>query len=113
VTTDLPLEPGSWALDKTHTRVGFAVRHLGVSKVRGYFTKVDAALIVGSSLDDTRLTPGSTSVRSIPATTTGTSSYAASSSSTSSTTRPSRSTPRESGARARTGRWTATSQSAT
>ena len=53
VTTDLPLEPGSWALDKTHTRVGFAVRHLGVSKVRGYFTNVDAALIVGSSLDDT------------------------------------------------------------
>jgi len=53
VTTVLPLEPGSWALDKTHTRVGFAVRHLGVSKVRGYFTNVDAALIVGSSLDDT------------------------------------------------------------
>ena len=52
-TTNLPLKPGSWALDKAHARVGFSIRHLGVSKVRGYFADVDADLIVGSSLDDT------------------------------------------------------------
>jgi polyisoprenoid-binding protein YceI len=52
-STNLPLKPGSWALDKAHARVGFSIRHLGVSKVRGYFADVDADLIVGSSLDDT------------------------------------------------------------
>jgi polyisoprenoid-binding protein YceI len=54
--TDLPLKPGSWALDRAHARVGFSVRHLGVSKVRGFFAEVDADLVVGSSLDDTAVT---------------------------------------------------------
>lgn len=52
-TTDLPLKPGRWALDKAHARVGFAVRHLGVSKVRGFFVDVDAELVVGASLHET------------------------------------------------------------
>ena len=52
-TTDLPLKPGSWPLDKAHARVGFAVRHLGLSKVRGFFADVDAELLVGSSPGDT------------------------------------------------------------
>ena len=52
-TTDLPLKPGRWALDKAHARVGFSVRHLGVAKVRGFFADIDAELVVGSSLDDT------------------------------------------------------------
>lgn len=52
-TTDLPLKPGRWALDKAHARVGFAVRHLGLSKVRGYFADVEAELVVGSSSEDT------------------------------------------------------------
>jgi polyisoprenoid-binding protein YceI len=50
---ELPLKPGSWALDKAHARAGFAVRHLGVAKVRGVFAGVDAELIVGTSPDDT------------------------------------------------------------
>lgn len=52
-TTDLPLEPGRWALDKSHARVGFAVRHFGLAKVRGFFADVEAELVVGSSPDDT------------------------------------------------------------
>ena len=51
-TSELPLKPGSWTLDKAHARVGFSVRHLGVSKVRGRFAELDADLVVGSSLDD-------------------------------------------------------------
>jgi polyisoprenoid-binding protein YceI len=51
--SDLPLKRGSWALDKAHARAGFSVRHLGVSKVRGFFAELDADLIVGASLDDT------------------------------------------------------------
>ena len=52
-TTDLPLKPGRWALDPAHARVGFAVRHLGLSKVRGFFADVDAEIVVGSSPADT------------------------------------------------------------
>jgi len=35
------LTPGSWALDTAHSSVGFAVRHLGIAKVRGRFTTFD------------------------------------------------------------------------
>jgi polyisoprenoid-binding protein YceI len=51
----LPLTAGTWTIDPTHTEVGFSVRHLGVSKVRGRFTGVDGKLAVGSDLADTRL----------------------------------------------------------
>ena len=46
----LPLATGTWAIDPTHTVVGFSVRHLGVSKVRGRFDGVDGSLTVGDSL---------------------------------------------------------------
>jgi polyisoprenoid-binding protein YceI len=52
-TTDLPLKTGTWTLDPAHARVGFAVRHLGLAKVRGSFTDVDAELVVGDSLEHT------------------------------------------------------------
>jgi len=38
--------PGTYALDVAHTQVGFAVRHMGVSKVRGRFTKFDGTIQV-------------------------------------------------------------------
>ncbi|MEV7649357.1 YceI family protein [Arthrobacter sp. NPDC089319] len=44
------LTPGTWNLDKSHTEVGFSVRHAGISKVRGQFTDADATLVVGDSL---------------------------------------------------------------
>ncbi|MEU5847249.1 YceI family protein [Saccharopolyspora shandongensis] len=50
-TTALPLKAGRWALDPLHSSVGFAIRHLGVSKVRGRFAEVDAELVVGGTLD--------------------------------------------------------------
>lgn len=37
---------GRYALDAAHTQVGFAVRHLGVSKVRGRFTTFEGTLVV-------------------------------------------------------------------
>jgi polyisoprenoid-binding protein YceI len=51
--TQIPLKPGEWALDKAHAHVGFAIRHLGVAKVRGRFADVDASLTLGSTIDDT------------------------------------------------------------
>jgi polyisoprenoid-binding protein YceI len=38
---------GSFAIDPAHTRVGFMVRHLMVSKVRGSFTDVTGEIVVG------------------------------------------------------------------
>jgi polyisoprenoid-binding protein YceI len=52
-TAALPLVPGRWALDEAHARVGFAARHLGLAKVRGVFTDVDATLVVGPSPEHT------------------------------------------------------------
>lgn len=49
--TTLPLAPGRWTIDPLHSRVGFAIRHLGVAKVRGHFSEVDAALEIGPSLE--------------------------------------------------------------
>ncbi|MEV0697432.1 YceI family protein [Saccharopolyspora sp. NPDC050389] len=55
-TTALPLKTGRWALDPLHSSVGFAIRHLGVSKVRGRFAEVDAELLVGETLDESAIT---------------------------------------------------------
>lgn len=49
-TSTLPLTVGSWTTDPAHTTVGFVVRHLGLSKVRGRFDGVTAQLVVGSDL---------------------------------------------------------------
>ncbi|HEX6416881.1 MAG TPA: YceI family protein [Acidimicrobiales bacterium] len=51
----LPLVPGRWQLDAAHSQVGFTIRHLGVSKVRGRFGAVDAELEVGETVEDTRV----------------------------------------------------------
>ena len=50
-TTTLPLAPGRWAVDTNHSSIGFSVRHLGVSKVRGRFTRFDAEVVIGDTLD--------------------------------------------------------------
>jgi polyisoprenoid-binding protein YceI len=52
----LPLAPGRWVLDGNHFRVGFAIRHLGVSKVRGQFLDVTAELVVGDTAATSSLT---------------------------------------------------------
>ncbi|MFM7536236.1 MAG: YceI family protein [Acidimicrobiales bacterium] len=41
------LTPGTWNVDAAHSRVGFTVRHLMVSKVRGSFTTFSGAVTVG------------------------------------------------------------------
>ncbi|HEX2388740.1 MAG TPA: YceI family protein [Solirubrobacterales bacterium] len=44
--TETTIPTGTWALDKAHTKVGFAVKHMGVSTVRGEFHDFDGALEV-------------------------------------------------------------------
>jgi polyisoprenoid-binding protein YceI len=52
----LPLAAGRWELDPNHSGVHFAIRHLGLTNVRGRFDRFDATLDVGAGLDDTAVT---------------------------------------------------------
>ncbi len=47
---DLPA--GTWAIDPTHSEVGFVARHLMVSKVRGSFTDVAGTVTVKDDVTD-------------------------------------------------------------
>ena len=49
----LPLSPGRWSVDTNHSSIGFSIRHLGVSKVRGRFARFDADIVIGETLDTT------------------------------------------------------------
>ncbi|MCB0992340.1 MAG: YceI family protein [Acidimicrobiales bacterium] len=51
----LPLSSGTWIADPAHTTVGFSVRHLAISRIRGRFSEFEASLVVGESLADTSL----------------------------------------------------------
>lgn len=41
------LTAGTWVIDPAHSTVGFSVRHLMVSKVRGRFSDFDGTLVIG------------------------------------------------------------------
>jgi polyisoprenoid-binding protein YceI len=45
-------EPGTYAIDPSHTQAGFVVRHLMVSKVRGAFTGVQGTVVVADDVAD-------------------------------------------------------------
>jgi polyisoprenoid-binding protein YceI len=51
IVVDRP-QAGTWKIDPSHTTVGFTVRHLMVSKVRGSFTSYDGAITVGPSPEE-------------------------------------------------------------
>lgn len=38
--------PGTYVIDLSHTHAGFAVKHFGLSKVRGEFTQVDGSVVI-------------------------------------------------------------------
>jgi len=42
--TDLSAVTGTWAIDQTHTTLGFVARHAMVAKVRGRFAEFEGAL---------------------------------------------------------------------
>jgi polyisoprenoid-binding protein YceI len=45
--TATALSAGTWAIDPVHSTIGFSVRHLMVSKVRGTFDQFSGAIVVG------------------------------------------------------------------
>jgi len=50
-TLTQPLVPtGTWQVDPAHTRVGFAVKHMGVTTVHGEFREFEGTLEIGEDL---------------------------------------------------------------
>ena len=58
MTTSTPsrvgIPTGTWKVDKAHTRVGFAVKSMGVATVRGKFRQFDGGLEISDELADSR-----------------------------------------------------------
>ncbi len=58
---------GTYALDPSHTRLGFAARHMAVSKVRGQFTEFGGTLELAEDPADSKVSvtiqPGSVDTR--------------------------------------------------
>jgi len=41
---------GTWSVDPAHSKVGFAVKHMGIATVRGEFTEFEGTLEIGEAL---------------------------------------------------------------
>jgi len=56
-TTSIPgYVAGTWAIDPVHSEVGFTVRHMMVSKVRGKFTDFSGQFVTGADPLDSTVT---------------------------------------------------------
>jgi polyisoprenoid-binding protein YceI len=47
---------GKWSIDPVHSEVGFSVRHMMVSKVRGRFTEFSGEIVTGERPEDSSVT---------------------------------------------------------
>jgi polyisoprenoid-binding protein YceI len=56
-TTEIPgYTAGTWTIDGVHSDATFTVRHLGVSKVRGRFGRLEGRIVTGGSIFDSSVT---------------------------------------------------------
>ena len=62
-TTATTLPTGTWNVDPSHSRVGFRVKHLGISNVRGEFRDFDGQFVIAE--DGTATASGTVKVASI------------------------------------------------
>ncbi|KAB1645094.1 YceI family protein [Gulosibacter chungangensis] len=49
------ISAGTWVIDPTHTEVGFVVRHMAISKVRGKFEQFEGSIVVGDNIEDAQV----------------------------------------------------------
>ena len=54
MTTATAITTGTWALDPTHTEIGFTVRHI-MSKVRGKFETFEGTLVTSDDVTNSRV----------------------------------------------------------
>jgi len=56
-TTEIPgYVAGTWTIDPVHSDVSFTVRHMVVSKVRGFFRTFEGTLVTGERPEDSAVT---------------------------------------------------------
>jgi polyisoprenoid-binding protein YceI len=48
--TETGIPKGTWNVDPAHSKVGFAVKHMGVATVRGEFGEFEGSLVFGDDL---------------------------------------------------------------
>jgi polyisoprenoid-binding protein YceI len=70
MTTSIPtviptvIPTGTWTVDPSHSKVGLAVKHMGIATVRGEFTEFEGTLEIGKDLS-TAKAYGTVKVQSI------------------------------------------------
>jgi polyisoprenoid-binding protein YceI len=53
-STPTVIPVGTWSVDPAHSKVGFAVKHMGIATVRGEFTEFEGTLEVGEDLSSAK-----------------------------------------------------------
>ena len=53
-TTPTVIPAGTWSVDPAHSKVGFAVKHMGIATVRGEFTEFEGTLEIGEDLSSAK-----------------------------------------------------------
>jgi len=53
-TTSTLIPTGTWTADPSHSKAGFAVKHMGIATVRGEFKEFEGTLEVGDDLSTAR-----------------------------------------------------------
>ena len=53
-TTATALPTGTWNIDPAHSKVGFAVKHMGIATVRGEFTEFEGTLEIAEDLSSAK-----------------------------------------------------------
>src|SRR5512134_3480549 len=54
IITRTGIPAGTWTVDPVHSKVGFAVKHMGVATVRGEFRDFEGTLEIGDDLESAR-----------------------------------------------------------
>ena len=52
--TSTAIPTGTWNVDRAHSKVGFAVKHMGIATVRGEFTEFEGTLEIGDDLSSAK-----------------------------------------------------------
>ena len=53
--TRTAIPTGTWTIDPVHSKVGFAVKHMGLATVRGEFREFEGTIEFGEDLDSSRV----------------------------------------------------------
>jgi polyisoprenoid-binding protein YceI len=54
-STPTVIPAGTWSVDPAHSKVGFAVKHMGIATVRGEFTEFEGTLEIGEDLASSKV----------------------------------------------------------